>query len=180
MDSIPPVVRAMFSITTVVRYCSHKSIHPSRGRFREGYAVCPLVFYRTSCCCVVSSHHHHQHYHHDNDNDNDNDHGNGGSSICQGDSGGPLMDATSNLLLGVVSWNFLCHPDELPDGFIRVSKFHDWITEQICFYSRNPLSSNNECPSGTSPPPPAQDSVEIFLTFEHDFYPGTSIREKLR
>mmetsp|Transcript_47576 Transcript_47576/g.53017 ORF Transcript_47576/g.53017 Transcript_47576/m.53017 type:complete len:546 (-) Transcript_47576:286-1923(-) len=107
----------------------------------------------------------------DNDNDNDNDHGNGGSSICQGDSGGPLMDATSNLLLGVVSWNFLCHPDELPDGFIRVSKFHDWITEQICFYSRNPLSSNNECPSGTSPPPPAQDSVEIFLTFEHDFYP---------
>jgi trypsin len=44
---------------------------------------------------------------------------NGGSSICQGDSGGPLMDATSNLLLGVVSWNFLCEIDNLPDGFIR-------------------------------------------------------------
>jgi len=102
---------------------------------------------------------------------NDHDHGNGGSSICQGDSGGPLIDAKNNLLLGVVSWNFLCHPDELPDGFIRVSHFHDWITEQICFYSRNPLSSNNECPSGTSPPSPPQDSVEILLTFEHDFNP---------
>ena len=44
---------------------------------------------------------------------------NRGSSICQGDSGGPLMDATSNLLLGVVSWNFLCKVDNLPDGFIR-------------------------------------------------------------
>jgi len=93
-----------------------------------------------------------------------------GSSICQGDSGGPLLDA-SNVLLGVISWNFRCLSDRLPDGFSRVSYFHDWITEQICFYSRKPLSSNNECPSGTSPPLPAPDSVQVLLTFDHDFFP---------
>lgn len=95
---------------------------------------------------------------------------NEGSSICQGDSGGPLLDS-SNILVGVISWNFLCQSDRLPDGFARVSYFHDWITEQICFYSRKPLSSNNECPDGTSPPLPANGSVQVLLTFDHDFYP---------
>lgn len=93
-----------------------------------------------------------------------------GSSICQGDSGGPLLDA-SDVLLGVISWNFLCLSDRLPDGFARVSYFHDWITEQICFNSRRPLSSNNECLSGTSSPHPSPDSVKVFLIFDHDFYP---------
>lgn len=93
-----------------------------------------------------------------------------GSSICQGDSGGPLLDS-SDMLLGVISWNFLCLSDELPDGFARVSYFHDWITEQICFHSRKPFASNNECPNGTSPPPPAPGSVQVLLTFYHDFYP---------
>jgi len=93
-----------------------------------------------------------------------------GSSICQGDSGGPLLDS-SNTLVGVVSWNYLCSSDQLPDGFARVSYFHDWITEQICFVSRKPLASNNECPFGTSPPPPVSGSVQVLLTFDHDFYP---------
>ena len=97
-----------------------------------------------------------------------------GSSICQGDSGGPLLDS-SNALLGVISWNFLCRPDNLPDGFARVSYFHDWITKQICFYSRNPLKSNNECQFGTSPPPPVSGSVQILLTFDHDFYPEETL-----
>jgi len=93
-----------------------------------------------------------------------------GSSICQGDSGGPLLDS-SNTLLGVISWNFLCRSDRLPDGFSRVSFFHDWITKQICFYSRKPLASNNECPYGTKSPPPVSGSVQVLLTFDHDFYP---------
>jgi hypothetical protein len=93
-----------------------------------------------------------------------------GSSICQGDSGGPLLDS-SHTLLGVVSWNYLCRSDQLPDGFARVSYFHDWITEQICFFSRKPLASNNECPHGTSPPPPVSGSMQVSLTFNHDFYP---------
>jgi len=97
-----------------------------------------------------------------------------GSSICFGDSGGPLLDS-SNTLVGVISWNFFCSPDRLPDGFARMSFFHDWITEQICFYSRTPLSSNNKCPSGTSPPLPSTSSVQVLLTFDHDFYPEKTL-----
>lgn len=93
-----------------------------------------------------------------------------GSSVCKGDSGGPLMDS-SGTLTGIVSWNFRCKPDLLPDGFARVSFFHDWIREQICFHSRVPLASNNTCPYGTSPPLPESDAVETILTFDHDFYP---------
>jgi len=93
-----------------------------------------------------------------------------GSSICQGDSGGPLLDS-SNMLLGIVSWNFACISDHLPDGFARLSAFHDWITEQICFYSRKPLMSGNMCPFGTMPPPPVPSSISVLLTFDHDFYP---------
>ena len=93
-----------------------------------------------------------------------------GGSICQGDSGGPLLDS-SNRLVGVTSWNFFCSSDHLPDGFARVAYFHDWITQQICFISRNPTSSNNECPNGTSSPPPAPGSVKVLLNFNHDFYP---------
>lgn len=93
-----------------------------------------------------------------------------GSSICQGDSGGPLMDS-SNRLIGVVSWNFFCRSDKLPDGFSRVAYFHDWISKQICFYSRKPPTSSNGCPYGTSPPPPISGSVKVLLTFNHDFYP---------
>lgn len=46
---------------------------------------------------------------------------------------------------------------------------------EICFYSRSPLSSNNECPSGTTPPSPAEDSVEVLFVFEHDFYPEETV-----
>ena len=93
-----------------------------------------------------------------------------GSSVCQGDSGGPLLDS-SNTLVGVTSWNFFCKSDDLPDGFARVAYFHDWITQQICYMSRNPPTSQNECPNGTSPPRPAPEAIRIFLTFNHDYYP---------
>lgn len=92
--------------------------------------------------------------------------------ICQGDSGGALTDSSGTLLLGVVSWTFLpCEVGNLPDGFTRVAYFQEWITKQICFYSRKPLSSNNICTNGTSPPLPPLNSVEILLKFKHDFYP---------
>lgn len=93
-----------------------------------------------------------------------------GSSICQGDSGGPLLN-TSNELVGVISWNFFCKSDELPDGFARVSYFYEWIQEQICYISRNPYARNNECPLGTSMPPPAAGSITVLLDFTHDFFP---------
>ncbi len=93
-----------------------------------------------------------------------------GSSICNGDSGGPLLDS-SNTLVGVISWNFACQSDELPDGFARVSFFHEWITQQICYFSRNPITRTNQCPYGTSLPPPAAGSVTVLLDFNHDFYP---------
>ena len=93
-----------------------------------------------------------------------------GSSICQGDSGGPLINS-SNEVVGVVSWNFFCKSDELPDGFARVSYFYEWIHEQICYISRNPYARNNDCPLGTSMPPPAPGSITVLLDFTHDFFP---------
>ena len=73
-------------------------------------------------------------------------------SICQGDSGGPLVftDETTkdHVLVGVTSFSAGCNPDEVPDGFTRVSMFYDWIREQICAISRDPPE---DCPPPTPP-----------------------------
>jgi secreted trypsin-like serine protease len=55
----------------------------------------------------------------------------GGEGICQGDSGGPL--ALSRQLIGITSFtvNFGCALADFPSGFTRVSRFRDWVLQQI-------------------------------------------------
>jgi len=120
-------------------------------------------------------------------------------SICLGDSGGPLTasvevaagdgtpwsDPTGSstttvpVQVGIVSFGNDCEVDWIPDGFTRISYFHDWIYKQICKYSRDPPSNcfdylqseeyfrfiTAENPSSPIP----YNEARITLEFQHDF-----------
>ena len=59
----------------------------------------------------------------------------GGVDTCQGDSGGPLVcresDADPYLLHGVTSFGIGCAEPGYPGVYTRVSKYVNWIEEQI-------------------------------------------------
>lgn len=50
---------------------------------------------------------------------------------CQGDSGGPLRDASSNELVGIVSFGIGCGQEGYPGVNTRVSRFTPWIKETV-------------------------------------------------
>ncbi|XP_069044038.1 ovochymase-like isoform X2 [Lepisosteus oculatus] len=57
----------------------------------------------------------------------------GGKGSCQGDSGGPLVckQGSSWVQAGVVSFAVGCARPSFPSVFARVSRFQDWINEQV-------------------------------------------------
>ena len=59
----------------------------------------------------------------------------GAKDSCYGDSGGPLVAPADNRLgyvqVGVVSWGVQCGNPLLPGIYGRVSRFHDWIQDQM-------------------------------------------------
>ncbi|KAL3921297.1 MAG: hypothetical protein SGARI_006716 [Bacillariaceae sp.] len=86
-----------------------------------------------------------------------------GSSTCLGDSGGPLTNADGTRLLGIVSFGSGCSPDQIPDGYARMSGVADWTFQQICDLSDDP-------PSGCPPTGRNDVDVKMALYFDHDFF----------
>ncbi|XP_047109611.1 trypsin delta-like [Schistocerca piceifrons] len=50
-------------------------------------------------------------------------------SSCNGDSGGPLLH--EGVVVGLVSWSYLCATPPFPTVYTRVSSYVDWINQQI-------------------------------------------------
>merc|ERR1712151_1200266 len=72
---------------------------------------------------------------------------------CQGDSGGPLIikgdDATSDVLIGIVSWGFGCAEPTYPGVYTNVGFFNKFITDGLTceFGSGMDASSFESCNS---------------------------------
>ena len=62
-------------------------------------------------------------------------HSSKGRDACQGDSGGPLVMFDGDdkmILLGVVSWGYVCAHPKYPGVYSRVSSSYDWIIQSVC------------------------------------------------
>lgn len=92
----------------------------------------------------------------------------GGKDACQGDSGGPLVvpngDDNGWLQAGIVSWGNDCAQPHYYGIYTRLSRFTDWITEQI---GAQPTPTPTATPEPT-PTLPAAAIIDVRVTNVRD------------
>ncbi|KAH8597904.1 putative trypsin [Bisporella sp. PMI_857] len=55
----------------------------------------------------------------------------GGKDSCSGDSGGPIIDASTGVLIGLVSWGQGCAEAGYPGVYTRLGNYVTWISGQL-------------------------------------------------
>lgn len=80
-----------------------------------------------------------------------------GRDSCEGDSGGPLLlegpwGASSDELVGLVSWGLGCADDNYPGVYTRISHFYDWIIENMCEMNPSGVPDGVACYSMATTP----------------------------
>ena len=71
-----------------------------------------------------------------------------GKDSCQGDSGGPLIchQNGQKVLIGLVSWGWICGHDQLPGVYTHILHYKDWIIKNLA--SDGNISKSDSVVSG--------------------------------
>ena len=94
-----------------------------------------------------------------------------GKDSCQGDSGGPLVchQNGQRVLVGLVSWGWICGHDLLPGVYTHILHYKDWIIENLATDNGNVSKSGSDV-----------SFSKIDFVFRFSFVPFIQVRFRLQ
>ena len=93
-----------------------------------------------------------------------------GKDSCQGDSGGPLVchQNGQRVLVGLVSWGWICGHDLLPGVYTHILHYKDWIIENLATDNGNVSKSGSDV-----------SFLKKYFVFRFSFVPFIQVRFRM-